>query len=162
MKRHQRIQRLLHIRERQEEAARAAWAQAQKRAQEAAEEAEQGHAAWRSGQARLRANLQSLSPQAILWNHQAVDAQWDRARELQSISQRVTHAAEQMRLPWVQARQTVRAMERLYERLELSDRRERAEQEAEAQNEAIEAHLARRAEQEALEIEQETNLTSHE
>ena len=162
MKRHQRIERLLRIREKQEEAARAAWAAAQRRAQECEREAQQGVANWRAGQDRLRAGLAHLSPEQILWNHAAVDGQWARAQELRSVARRVQTAAEQKRGPWIQARQTVRAMERLHERLDRTVRRERSEREAQAQSEAIEAHLARRAEQEALETEQPTHLSRHE
>lgn len=142
MRRSERIRRILRIREQQEEVARAAWMSAQRAAQARAAEAQAGHARWQAGQDLLRQALAHPDPQQLLWTQSAVDAQSDQALTLGSIARRADHAAEQKRAPWVQARQTVRAMERLYERADRVEQITRREREAREQSEAIEAHMA--------------------
>lgn len=142
MRRSERIRRILRIREQQEEVARAAWMSAQRAAQAREAEAQAGQARWQAGQALLRQALAQPDPQQLLWTQSAVDAQSDQARNLSSVARRAVQAAEQKRAPWVQARQTVRAMERLYERADRVEQIARREREAREQSEAIEAHMA--------------------
>ncbi len=144
MRRSQRIQRILHIREQQEEAARAAWLAAQREAEARELDAQAGQARFRAGQEALRQALLQPDPSQILWAQRTVDAQQNQAITLSSVARRVAQAAEARRAPWVQARQTVKAMERLWERADRLEQQARREREAQEQAEAIEAHMAQK------------------
>ena len=137
-----RIQRIVAVRQRQEEAARMQWLAAENAAREARQESERVAQSLRLAEDSLRQTQASQSPAQILVAHEALD----HGRELQTQSEQfATECKERAKLkkdPWLERRQVLQTMEKWLERARDAQRAEQIERENKQTESTLEAHLA--------------------
>ncbi len=145
MKRNQaRIQRILGIRKRQEEAARATWLQAEGVAREAERTHQEQTVRLRQGLLQLRESMGQSGPQELLHGHWALDRQREYVELTQEQARQAARHAETQKDPWLESRKTLEAMEKWKERAHQAWRQERTQKEEQAMESNLEAHLARK------------------
>jgi len=138
-----RVKRILRIRQNQEEAARARWQAAEIKAQEAEQESLDAQDRYLAELQSWRARMLSATPEQALQAQAALDRMVDYQALTASRAARIREAADEARQPWMEARKTVRGMERLFERTESEWRLEQSEREIKEAAQTLEASMAR-------------------
>lgn len=117
-----RLERILRVRQLQEEQARGVWLPAEIDARDAEDRTEALQQAGQAMTSQLSTQLASLSPAWILMAHGQIDSTGRRKVDQQERAATLRVQAEAARHPWTESRAAARGLERLVERLRSEER----------------------------------------
>lgn len=127
-----RLERVLRVRNLQEEQARGVWLPAERDARSAEDRTEELQQAGQAMTSQLARQLTALPPAWVLVAHEQIDSTSRRKVDQQERAATLRVQAEAAREPWTECRAAARGLERLVERLRseerLDDRAEEARQ----------------------------------
>ncbi|HPF12716.1 MAG: hypothetical protein H6830_09615 [Planctomycetes bacterium] len=140
-----RIARIVRIRQRQEEMARAAWQRAELEARAAAERADAQADSVRTSLQAVRDLQLARTPGEVLQAHWALDGMQANLRAKQAEARYGAQVAQARMEPWIERRRTLLAMEKWKERADQERRQWRIQREEKAMESTLEANLARKS-----------------
>ena len=138
-----RLERVLRVRAVQEEAARAAWLDAERAAAESEELHDRDAALLEAASRALREAMPSSSAAALLRAHEALDRMSRTAVRRRELARTLRLQSQQAREPWERRRREVRGLEQLAARALEEHRRSERAAEARSRDEFINSRATR-------------------